>query len=389
MNIRKITTIAFVLMFMALGVWLSGCERMAPMMPDDKAQPSPEMMHTEITIGVAVALTGEYAEPYGLPMQRGLELAREEINARDAMNLTFVTVDAQSTLEGGVAAVQQLVEQGVPAIVGIGISTHLKEAFPIAQDAGIVAFSPISSAAGLSSLGDYIFRTGLATNLINPNGVAATHEKLGYQKVATIYNAADAYSTSSNEEIVKALTTSGVEILTQESFETGDTDFSQQFTNIMNMSPDAVFISALAKDLAPIMVQGRATGIPETVPFIVAELSNKEVMEAGAAAEGAITFTAWSSLANTPGNQAFIESYQATYGIEAEPWAAQAYATLHILANAMMNAQSTDAAAVRDALAETMDFPTVLGNFSFDANGEAMYDPVVLVVKDGKLQPFE
>ena len=389
MNIRKISTVAFVLMFMALGVWLSGCERMAPMMPDDKTEPQPEMVDPLITIGVAVALTGEYAEPYGLPMQRGLELAREEINARDAMNLTFVTVDAQSTLEGGVAAVQQLVDQGVPAIIGIGISTHLKEAFPIVQDAGIVAFSPISSAAGLSSLGDYIFRTGLATDLINPNGVAATHEKLGYQKVATIYNAGDAYSTSSNEEIAKALTTSGVEILTQEAFETGDTDFSQQFTNIMNLSPDAVFISALAKDLAPIMVQGRATGIPETVPFIVAELSSKEVIEAGAAAEGAITFTAWSSLANTPGNQAFIESYQTKYGIEAEPWAAQAYATLHILANAMMTAESTDAAAIRDALAATMDFPTVLGNFSFDANGEAMYAPVVLVVKDGKLQPFE
>lgn len=44
---------------------------------------------------------------------------------------------------------------------------------------------------------------------------------------------------------------------------------------------------------------------------------------------------------------------------------------------------------IHDALAETRDFPTILGNFSFDANGEAMYDPVVLIVKDGALQAFE
>ena len=77
------------------------------------------------------------------------------------------------------------------------------------------------------------------------------------------------------------------------------------------------------------------------------------------------------------------------YGIEAEPWAAQAYATLYILANAIAKAQSADSEAIRDALAQTMSFPTILGNFSFDANGEAMYDPIVLIVKDGELQAFE
>ena len=63
---------------------------------------------------------------------------------------------------------------------------------------------------------------------------------------------------------------------------------------------------------------------------------------AGAAEEGAITFGGWFDMADTPGNQAFIQSYQAKYGIEPERWAAEAYATLYILANAIKNAQSTD-----------------------------------------------
>ena len=75
MNIRKIITFAFVFAIVALTVTLSGCEKIAPMVPDDTTT-MPEMMEGEIPIGVAVALSGANAEPYGLPMQRGLELAR-------------------------------------------------------------------------------------------------------------------------------------------------------------------------------------------------------------------------------------------------------------------------------------------------------------------------
>ena len=157
----------------------------------------------------------------------------------------------------------------------------------------------------------------------------------------------------------------------------------------MKLEIDALFISGLAVEITEVIIQGRALGIPDTVHFIVPDLSINEVQKAGGAAEGAITFIGWDGMSNTPGNQKFVQNYQAKYGMEPDAWAAQSYATLYILANAIANAQSTDPAAIRDALAQTMDFPTILGNFSFDPNGEAMYDPIVLSVKDGELQPFE
>ena len=388
MKVKGIIASAFVLAIAALAIGLTGCDEMATMMPDSKTT-MPEMMEGEISIGMAVALTGPFAEPYGLPMKRGFELAQAEINAHTDANITFVTVDAQSTVAGGVAAVQQLVDGGVPAIVGIGVSTHLKEAFPVAQENGVVAFSSISAAAGLSALGDYIFRAGLATNILHPNGVRQTQQQLGYTKVAAIYDAADTYAMSSNEEIAKALQASGVEILTAETFHSGDTDFTEQLTRIMNSAPEALFISALAPEMVQIIIQAREIGIPASVRFIVPDLTADEAQKAGTAAEGAIAFTNWSSASDAPGNQAFVQNYRAKYGIEPEPWAAQSYATLYILANAINTAQSTDAAAIRDALAQTMNFSTILGDFSFDPNGEAMYAPIVLMVKDGTLHPFE
>ena len=105
--------------------------------------------------------------------------------------------------------------------------------------------------------------------------------------------------------------------------------------------------------------------------------------------EGLITIAGeWSVGFDTPANQAFVRNYQTKYGSEPLQWAAQAYATLYILAEAIKNAESTDPAMIREALAQTMDLPTILGNFSFDPNGDAIYDFVVRIVKDGKLQPF-
>ena len=404
MIIQKIISCTFVLMMVLLLVCISGCEKM----PTIRDTPNTESVYfgDPIPIGVIVSLTGKDAEPYGLPMRRGFELALDEIN-RDkgsrALRLRFIIVDDKSTEAGAIAAVQKLVDSGVSVIVGIAISDYLEDAFPIAQAAGVVAFSPTSSAAGLSGIGDYVFRAGLATNILIPRGVAVTQQALSYTKVALIYDADDTYSVSSHAELKKALEATGVEIVMEQAFQTPDTDFRSQLTAIKDASVDALFISALAPEMSQLMVQGRDLGIPNTVPYIIPELSNAVVQTAGGAAEGAIAFASWDAAANTPGNPAFVQNYRDRYDREPEPWAAQSYATLYILDEAIDNAITRtlhvnpdgphdfvlEAAAIRGALAETQDFPTVLGDFSFDPNGEALYDPIVLIVKNGVLQVFE
>ena len=319
-------------------------------------------------------------------MLRGLQLAQEQLNMMGA-NIMFVREDNMSTVEGSKAAIQALVDQGVPAIIGVGISTQLEQAFPIAQEAGVVAFSPISSAAGLSGkVGDYAFRAGLATNILIPRGVMQTHAAVPYATAAIIYDDADTYSTSVKDELVKALETAGVTISTTEMFVTTDTDFMTQLTSIKEMTPDVVFVAALSTQMVEIIKQASDSGV--TSQLIVPDLTAVEVAAAGEAAEGAIAFAGWSELDDNPKNQAFVQSYMAKHNGETpSPWAAQAYATMNILANAIAQAGSNDPMAIRDALAQTMQFDTVLGPFSFDPNGEAIYEQiVVLQVKEGVLQ---
>ena len=239
------------------------------------------MTKGHVPIGVVVPLTGKHAEPYGFPMQRGFELAREEINNRGDASLTFITVDDRSSVEGAKEAVRHLVDQGVPAIVGLAISTHLKETAPIAQENEVIAFSSVSSAAGLSGIGDFVFRTSLAVNISVPSGVMETQERLGYKKAATIYDEIDVYARSSNEMLRTVLEAAGVEILIEETFHTGDTDFAQQLTKLAAMAPDVLFVSALSQEIAGILAQTPEVGFPDTIRIIAPDLTMDEVRKGG------------------------------------------------------------------------------------------------------------
>ena len=360
MKIRRFTKFAFALVIAALIVGVPPWDQI-----QRSATPQMERLNGEIPIGVVLPLTSALATPYGLPMQRGFELAREEINNSGQLGdakITFITEDDRGTVEDAVEAYNKLIHQDdVSVILGPANSSQVREAFPIAQQNRVVAISSLSSASGLSAIGDFNFRISLTTDVLVPTGIRITQEKLRYTKVATIYDDTDLYSTDSNKVVREALTANGVEILTTETHQTGEIDFSTQLTRIKETSPDAIFISALAPEMIEIMIQGRQLGIPTSVPFIVPDLTGDEVAAAGDAAEGAITFTSWTSTADTPGNQTFVQHYRAKYGAEPSPWAVQSYAALYILAEAIANAQSTDATAIRDALANITDFDTVLG----------------------------
>ena len=390
MKVQRFTTFALVLTLVALIAGFSACDQIQQLLLP--ATPQMEGLSGEIAIGAVHPITGRLGRD-NPPLGQGFELAVTEINNSQLSNvkIKLIVEDGQSTVEGTVEAFNKLIHQdGVSAILGPATSMQAQAVFPITQQNRVVTISSTSAARGLSAIGDFIFRTALTTDVLIPSGVRITQEKLGYKKVATIYDEIDLFSTDSDAVVKEALTANGVEILTTETLQTGETDFSAQLTRIKDSNPEAIFISAAVIETPEIMIQGRQLGIPADVPFLISvTFASSQIELAGDAAEGAITFTSWISTADTPGNQAFVQNYRAAYGIEPDVWAAQSYATVYILAEAIANAQSADPAAIRDALANITDLDTILGQFSFNAVGDAVYNPVVLIVKNGEFQVFE
>ena len=188
MNVKRIITFAFVLAITVSIASFIGCERVQQI-----AQPTvplPEGISGEILIGAVYPITG-HSSLAGSSVEYGIELAVAEINnsQHSDVKIKLIMEDGRSTVEGAVEAFNKLIhEDKVSVILGPGSSSQGQEAFPIAHQNQVVAISPTSAASGLSAVSDFVFRTNLTTDVLIPNGVRVTQEKLGYQKVATLFD---------------------------------------------------------------------------------------------------------------------------------------------------------------------------------------------------------
>lgn len=352
----------------------------------------------EIAVGAVAPLSGSLAST-GLGMKNGFELAVKEINASSppaGRKIRLLVEDNLSTLDGNRAAYDRLVERGVPAILGPFTSSATDNVVvPLSKREKVVAVGPTSAANGLSAKSDYLFRTTLSVNRLVPEGVRCITDLRDWEDVAAIVNDADTFSRSSHDEMKKAFVENDdVELVSEQKFRrTGNEelpDLTEQLRAVRNA--DALFVSALPPGRIGVMVQARRLGMD--IPFVHTLLTIDEAGRANGqlagSAEGAVSFSSWSTGIDTPGNSAFIRSYRSEYGEPPNAFAARSYASVYILARAIADAGgSTDSESIRAALAGIRNLDTVLGVFSFDENGDAVYDPVVEMVKDGAFEVLE
>ncbi len=352
----------------------------------------------EVPVGVVVPLTG-VLESTGLNMKNGMELALEEINESSLLEgkkIRFIIEDSESTVEGAQRAYRKLIEQdGVVAVLGPFTSTSTREVIPIAHENKVISFSPTSAANGLSAKSEFAFRASLTVERLVPKGVSTTRERLRYSRVATITNSLDAFSQSNFEQLERAFDDEGVTVVSEQSYARPQNepfpDLTDQLTEIKDANPDAIFISALTSGRTEIPVQARRLGIE--VPFIMTLLTIDDVNKANdqlpGVAEGAITFTVWLAAVDTPENRAFLRNYQEKYD-DRKPnaFAARSYGAVHILAQAIADADSNDSQSIRDSMADLRVENTVFGDFYFDRNGDAVYEPIVGIVRDGVFEVF-
>ena len=358
----------------------------------------------EISVGVVIPLTGPLSSN-GLQMENSMELALGRINGSsllDGRKIRFIFEDSEGTPDGAEKAYTKLIEQdGVVAVLGPFTSSATERIIPIAQQNRVVAFSPTSAASKkrngdkFNAEDDFVFRASLTVDPLVRAGVRITKERLRYDNVATIVNEADSFSSSNHEKVKEELEKHGVRIVSEQTYSrTGALpDLTRQLTDIINAvpAPEALFISALAPGRRGVMLQARQLEI--NIPFLITLATLDDVLATlddvsetngarACAAEGAITFTAWIAAIDTPENRKFLTNYRAKYNGEPDAFAALSYASTYILAEAIADASSTDPESIRDAMADIRVENTVFGDFYFDRNGDAVYEPIIGIVKN-------
>lgn len=354
----------------------------------------------DIKIGVAEALSGLAAQ-YGTAIRNGFTLAADEINASGGINgdkIVLVVEDEQGKKEEAINVFKKLIFQDkVLMLFGPTLSNSAQAADPIAQASKTVVFGTSNTADGITSIGDYVFRNSVTEADVLPVTLKTVVEKAGVKKVAVLYGNDDVFTKSGYDNFKKALEALNIPVTTTETFAKGDVDFKAQLTKIKASNPDAIVLSALIAEGAPIMVQARQLGI--TLPFIGGNgMNSVKIFDlAKGAADGLWVGSPWSIGNKTPENTAFIDAYTKKFGNPPDQFAAQAYDALHITAQALKSVKlsgdlATDRKAVRDAL-PSVTWTGATGPFKFrqatnKAGKPAGYDadqaPIVMVTKDGK-----
>ncbi len=338
----------------------------------------------EARIGAAFSLTGA-AAVYGASQQNGAKLAADEVNKAGGVKIDLMIEDDASDPNQGINLFKRFINQdNVAAIIGPTLSNTAFSADPEAVKAGVVVLGVSNTAAGITDMGEWVFRDSLTEGQVIPQTIAAAKKQFNLAKVAILYGQDDAFTKSGYDVFKQTLADSGIEVTTTETFSKGDRDFNAQLTKILGTAPDAIVVSALAEEGAGIITQARGLGID--VPIIGGNGFNSPaiIKNAGKDAEGVVVGAAWNSASQSPENQAFLSAYQAAYGSAPDQFATQAYSGVKLLAEAIKRAGSTNRQAIRDALLGIKDFPTPLGSFSFTEHRDADHPAVVQIVKEGK-----
>jgi branched-chain amino acid transport system substrate-binding protein len=176
----------------------------------------------------------------------------------------------------------------------------------------------------------------------------------------------------------------GGEVVAEQSYSEGDSDFHAQLTQIKAANPEGIYVPGYYTEVGTIARQARELGI--TVPLMGGDgWDSPKLWEIGGEAMNGCYFSNhYSTDDPSPVVQKFVTEYKKRYGGLPDALAALGYDAAKILADAMTRAGSTDGVKVRDALAQTKDFQGVTGSITINKDRNAVKPAVILKVDNGK-----
>lgn len=342
----------------------------------------------EYVIGYAAALTGGLA-PFDTPFKDGLEVAVELLNDQGGINgsipirLEIKDMKSDAALASQVA--QELVDAGVDMLITACDVDLSIASGTVAQAAGIPALSSCATTPTVpTAVGDFMFLVSMGDNA--QAAVDADYAiGQGWQAAYLLGSPDTGYTAKMPEYFRAAFTDRGGEIVGEDTFTVGATDFSAQVAKVAQQDPlpDFIFTPAYVPDIGVFLKQLRASGIDIPVLGTDGADSSLLVEVGGDAAEGMI-FTTHGIV--TPGSELeqFYADYEAIKGSPPESiFAALGGDAVAVIDAAVTAAGSTEPTAIRDALAGLENVDGVTGPLTYKDQGGVPLKNVYLVTVEG------
>ena len=292
--------------------------------------------------------------------------------------------DTAGDEQGAINAFQNLINKDkVVGIVGPTLSQQAFAADKFAVDAKVPVIGPSNTAVGIPQIGPYVSRVSVPVTVFAPGAVkAAVKINPAIKNVAVAFAQNDAFSKS--ETVVFQSTVTGtlnLNLVTVQTFQTTDTDFTTQATNLINAKPDLIIISGLASDGGNLVKQLRDLGYKGLMIGGNGLNTANMFPVCKAACDGVLIAQAYSPELVSDINKAFVTSYQAAQKKSPPQFSAQAFTGVQVFVEALKTVDSKTKLsgmqldAIRQALntqirSGSAKYQTPLGEISIDTTGE-------------------
>jgi branched-chain amino acid transport system substrate-binding protein len=359
--------------------------RCAPWRPTEPAPTSTAA--GPVRVGIVTSISGSLAR-FGQAHLQGYDLALQEINAAGGVlgePLKLIFEDDGSDPAAAAAAVEKLATQDqVPVVIGAYSSSATLLAAGMAERYQVPLIVPTAAADDITGQGyRWIFRIA-APSRVYIQTILDFMDQVGDPEQLAIVFENTGFGTSIAEAVDGEAHLRGKTIVAYHAYQAGATDFRPLLEQVKAAEPDAVLFVSYLDDAVSLMEQSRA--IDFHAPMVTAAGAGFGLPDfpqlAGPAAEYTISVTQWTPDAQWPGVAEFTTRFRDKYGYAPQYHSAEAYVSLHLAADALRRAATTERSAVREALQITQ-LTTIFGDIRFDAQGQNDHPMLVTQVIDG------
>ena len=330
-----------------------------------------------IVLGYIGPLTGESAL-WGEVESNTLKMLVEETNANGGIIGKQIDLkiydnrgDAVETTNAARKAIQN---DGVVAFIGPDSSSGAIALDEVCDEYGIPHITTTGTNYKVTqreedgSVRKYAFRICLSDPQLGDIMGGYAIDRLGYEKVAILYEITSEYSLGITQNFTDAFEAKGGEIVASEAYRTGDVDFRAQLSKIKEIGDfDALMIPANYKEVGLIAQQARSLGI-ET-PFLgvdawmmqdLFEIAKDEV-------QGAVFPCAMD--VNAESLQEFKTAFQEKWDMDPDKGGTDAYLAydcFELIKYAIEKAGEADPEKIRDEMENAKDVPCLTSVISMD-----------------------
>jgi branched-chain amino acid transport system substrate-binding protein len=337
----------------------------------------------EIIVGEFDTLTGAEAT-FGISTTQGEHLAIDEKNAAGGIHghkINLITYDNQGKAEEAAAVVKKLITQDhAVAILGEVASTRSLFAAPVAQQFKIPMITPSSTSPKVTQVGDYIFRVCFIDAFQGQVMAKFAHDHLKLKNVAILKDMKSEYSIGLADVFAARFKEMGGTITDIEDYQSDDTDFKAQLTQIRGKNPDGIFIPGYYTGVGLMARQARQLGIKAV--FMGGDgWESPKLTEIGKDAVVGSYFSTHFTAENSEGYvQEFVKHYKEKYHSVPDGLAGAGYDAALALITAMERANPLTPENIRNEIAKIKNLKGVTGNITIKENRDADKAAVIVQV---------